>query len=99
MTISRRQFVVGTGAVLSVAGIGASQVLADGHDSSLQIVEVNEVEETVVIENTRDEAVDLEWYIIDWEHKNDDKNKTNEITEEVIEPGQTFTLWSGMSPM
>ncbi|QLK26545.1 lamin tail domain-containing protein [Natrinema zhouii] len=94
MRLNRRRFIAGT--ALAAAGIGISgNVLADGHELPVKIVEVNPTEETVILENTGSETVDLGGYLLDWEHENDE-DQTKAFEEGVtIEPGKQLSVWSG----
>lgn len=96
MFSNRRQFIVGTGTVLIGAlGVGTN-VLADGHEVSIRIVDVNPEEETVVLENYGDEEVDLDGYQIDWEHRNDNVTQINPFPGGVsIGAGEQLVVWTG----
>lgn len=97
MKMNRRKVLLGTGAaVFGAAGIGAGQsVLADDHNIPVKIAEVKPTEETVILENTGSETVDLGGYQLDWEHENDE-DQTETFEEGVtIEPGQQLSVWSG----
>lgn len=93
MSTHRRHVLVGTGAVLFGAasiGTGTGQT-----NVSIAIVEVNEREDTVVLENTGDEDLDLGGYRMDWEY-NDDQDQTDSFDDDVtIAAGERLVVWTG----
>lgn len=94
MTTNRRKFITGAGFVIA-GTVGFGTALADGHEISIVIAEVDAENETVVLENTGDTDVDLSGYVIDWEH-NGDKNQTDSLPEETTVPaGGKLTIASG----
>lgn len=93
--VSRRSVVAGSGtAITGLLGVG-SQVLADEHAIPVIIADVNPMEETVVLENIGNDAVDLAGYRIDWEHS-EEQTQTDAFEESVtIEAGAQLVVWSG----
>lgn len=97
MDVDRRGFLSGASVVAATAlGIGAgSTVLADNHNISVTITDVNPEGETVILTNTGDERVDISGYVIDWEYNQPD-TQLNELPEDTeIGAGDSITIATG----
>lgn len=97
MSLNRRQFVVGAGAAVGMAGLTTTVLADDDNDDDVpvEIAEVFPVADVVILENTGDDDVDLEGFVFDFLH-DADTDYTDEIDEDVtLEAGETVSIWTG----
>ncbi|AGB37728.1 lamin tail domain-containing protein [Natronococcus occultus] len=93
MKLNRRNFVVGAGSTVAVAGLSSTA----GADDSIpvEIVNVYPVEDVVILENTGDETVDLSGYQMDW-GIDVDEDQTDPIPDgTTIGAGGQLSVWTG----
>ncbi|XVH31322.1 hypothetical protein ACNS7O_13140 [Haloferacaceae archaeon DSL9] len=85
-------------AVAGTLGLGiGTNVLADGHDIPVSIVDVDVITEVVTLQNDGDGDIDLSGYVIDWEYEGD-QNQSDELPEgTIIQAGGELTIASGFT--
>lgn len=100
MPPTRREFAIGFGtAVAAVGAAGTTFALQQDDQSELTFGEINADAEYLVIHNEEDTDIDIDGYVMDWEHANEDYSQEDEFADEygttVIDAEDSITVATG----
>lgn len=100
---TRRQYLLG--ASVAIAGAGTTHTALGTQQNQLQLAfgEINAEGEYLVLHNEGETAADIEGYVMDWEHANEDDTQTDELTQDAgettIPAGGSITVATGARPV